>query len=246
MEFEKTGMRFFLAIPDLISLLNLSFGFLAILTAFNGDIFLSSVLIIISVVFDSMDGWVARKVGRNDEYGFGKNIDSLADVVSFGVAPGILLYTAALQYSIGNIYFNQIVFLVTIVSVFMVICGTLRLTRFNVIAGIVDYNGFIGLPIPTIAILLSTFILSGFFNIYLAMVLMIVTGLLMISNLKYPKFDNDKIISLAGLLISLIVVFYSLNLYGIYSLNLFGINIFASILFVLVVVYVFINFLKAF
>jgi len=240
MEIEKTGMKFFLGIPDVISLLNLSFGFLAILMAFNGNIFLSSVLIILSVVFDSIDGWVARKVGRNDEYGFGKNIDSLADVVSFGVAPGVLLY------SIGNIIFQEINLLVIIVSLFMVICGVLRLTRFNVISDLIDYKGFIGLPIPTIAILLSTFVLSGFFNIYLAMVLMIFAGLLMISNLKYPKFDNMKIISLAGLLVFLIIVFYLLKLYGIYSLNLFGINIFASLLFALTVVYVFINVIKAF
>jgi len=240
MEFEKTGIRFFLAVPDVISLLNLSFGFLAILMAFNGDVHLSAILIIISIVFDSLDGWVARKLGRNDEYEFGKNIDSLADVISFGAAPGVLLY------SVGNIYFHEISSFVAIVSLFIVICGVLRLTRFNVIDGKIDYDGFIGLPIPTIAILLSTLLLSGFFNIYLSLVLMIVTGLLMISNVKYPKFNNTKIILFTGLLILLIIVFYLLNLYGLYSLNLYGMNIFATILFALTVVYVFINLIKAF
>lgn len=232
MEFEKTGMRFFLAAPDVISLLNLSFGFLAILMAFNHYISLSAILIIISIVFDSIDGWVARKVGRNDEYGFGKNIDSLADAISFGVAPGVLLY------SIGNIYFHEISLFIAIVSLFIVICGILRLTRFNVISDKVNYHGFIGLPIPTIAILLSTFVLSGFFNIYLSLVLMIASGLLMITNVRYPKFDNIKIISLVGLLILLIIVFYLLNLYGI--------TIFATIIFALTVVYIFINLIKAF
>jgi len=231
MEFEKTRMRFFLAVPDVISLLNLSFGFLAILIAFNGYIILSSIMLIMAVVFDSIDGWVARKVGRNDEYDFGKNIDSLSDVVSFGVAPGVLLY------SIGNIYFHEISLFVAIVSLFIVICGVLRLTRFNVIADKIDYNGFIGLPIPTIAILLSTYFLSGFFNIYLSLVLMIATGFLMISNVKYPKFDNMKIISLGGLLILLIIVSYLLNLQEI--------NIFATILFILAVIYIF-NFIKSF
>ncbi|MDR2967687.1 MAG: archaetidylserine synthase [Methanobacteriaceae archaeon] len=231
MEFEKKGIRFFLALPDVISLLNLSFGFLAILVAFNGNVNLSSVLIIISIVFDSIDGWVARKIGRNDEYDFGKNIDSLSDVVSFGIAPGVLLY------SIGNSHPPEISLFVPIVSLFMVICGVLRLTRFNVICNKVDYDGFIGLPIPTIAILLSTFVLSGFFNIYICLVLMIVTGLLMISNVKYPKFDNIKIISFGALLILLIIIFYLLNLAGL--------NIFATILFALTVIYVVINFIKA-
>lgn len=232
MEFEKTGIRFFLGIPDVISLLNLSFGFLAILMAFNGNISLSAILIIISVVFDSIDGWVARKVGRNDEYGFGKNIDSLADVVSFGTAPGVLLY------SIGNIYFHEINLFVAIVSLFIVICGVLRLTRFNVVADKVDYKGFIGLPIPTIAILLSTFVLSGFFNIYVTLALMIATSFLMISNVRYPKFDNIRIISFVGLLILLIIIFYLLNLYGI--------TIFATIVFALAIIYIFINLIKDF
>jgi archaetidylserine synthase len=240
MGFEKTGIRFFLAVPDVISLLNLSFGFLAILMAFNENISLSAILIIISVVFDSVDGWIARKLGRNDEYEFGKNIDSLADIVSFGVAPGMLLY------SIGSIYFYEISLFITIVSLFIVICGVLRLTRFNVIANKVDYDGFIGLPIPTVAILLSTLVLSGFFNIYLSLVLMIITGILMISDVRYPKFGNMKIISFAGLLVLLIIVFYLLNLCGFYLLNLYGLNIFATILFALTTVYIFINLIKPF
>ncbi|MCL2115926.1 MAG: archaetidylserine synthase [Methanobrevibacter sp.] len=231
MEFEKTGIRFFLAVPDVFSLLNLSFGFLAILMAFNGNINLSSVLIIISIVFDSIDGWVARRIGRNDEYGFGKNIDSLSDVVSFGIAPGVLLY------SIGSIYSHEINLFVAIVSLFMVICGVLRLTRFNVISDKVDYNGFIGLPIPTIAILLSTLVLSGFFDIYLAMVLMIAIGFLMISNVKYPKFNNIKIIFFGALLILLIIVFYLLSLPGI--------NILATVLFSLTMIYIVINYIKS-
>jgi archaetidylserine synthase len=240
MEFEKTGIRFFLAVPDVISLLNLSFGFFAILMALNGKIYSSAILIIMSVVFDSLDGWVARKVGRIDEYEFGKNIDSLADVVSFGVAPGVLLY------SIGNIYFPEISHFIALVSLFMVICGVLRLTRFNVLSNKIDYRGFIGLPIPTIAIMLSTFVLSGFFNIYLSVVLMLTTGILMISNVKYPKFDNMKIIIIAGLLIFLIIVFFLLNWLGFNSLNFNGLNIVATILFALVLIYVVMNFLKVF
>jgi len=240
MKLEKTEMRFFLAIPHLISLLNLSFGFIAILLIFNGIIDLSSILITLSVVCDSIDGWLGRKIGLKDEYGFTTNIDSLADVVSFVVAPGFLLY------SMGKTYSLEISLITAVIGLFVVICGVLRLTRFNVIVRKVNFEGFIGLPIPTVGFLLSTFILSGFFNIYLAMFLMIAIGILMISNVKYPKFSNIKIISLSALLILLIIIFYLLNLFEFTPWNLLGINVFATILFVLTLHYVLTHLIKYF
>ena len=232
MKLEKTEMKFFLAIPHLISLLNLSFGFIAILLILNGIIQLSSILIMLAVVCDSIDGWLGRKIGIKDEHGFTTNIDSLADVVSFGIAPGILLY------SIGKLYSLEISLLAAVISLFVAICGVLRLTRFNVMVEKLDYGIFIGLPIPTVGFLLSTFILSGFFNIYLSLVLMIAIGILMISNVKYPKFSNIKIITFSAILILLIIIFYLLNLFEFSSISLLAINIFATILFVLTAGYV--------
>lgn len=85
MKLKETRIGCFIELPDMISLLNLSFGFLAILMSFNEEITIASIFIIMAAIFDSVDGWIARKLSRNDELNFGKNIDSLSDVVSFGI-----------------------------------------------------------------------------------------------------------------------------------------------------------------
>jgi archaetidylserine synthase len=206
MRIKKINMGSFLAVSDGISLLNLSCGFISILFAINNHIGYSAIAIIFAIIFDSCDGWVARKMGRNDEFSFGKNIDSLSDVVSFGVAPGILLY------SVSSMYAPNLIYISAITALFIVITGVLRLTRYNVIADYIDFKGFIGLPIPATAMLIATFILTGAFHInsniaiLIAIVLMIISGILMISNIKYPKFDNVKIIAVAVILILLIIV----------------------------------------
>ncbi|MCL2688085.1 MAG: archaetidylserine synthase [Methanobrevibacter sp.] len=224
MEFKETGIRCFLEVPDVISLLNLLFGFLAILMAINNQLSLSATFIILALVFDSVDGWVARKLSRVDKYGFGKNIDSLADVVSFGVAPGILLY------SVGTMFSLEIGYLTAIIALFIVICGVLRLTRFNVIADFVDSNAFIGLPIPVTGFLLATFILSGFFNITVAMVLMVIIGVLMISNIKYAKFYHPILLPIIAVLVLLLIIPF--------PIDFMGMNIPAAILFIITLGYI--------
>ena len=94
MEIERTNIQNFIAISDIISLLNMSSGFLSIICSINHNFELSAILMIIAIIFDSIDGWVARKANRDDSLGFGKNIDSLSDIVSFGVAPAVFLYTS--------------------------------------------------------------------------------------------------------------------------------------------------------
>ncbi|OWT33148.1 CDP-diacylglycerol--serine O-phosphatidyltransferase [Methanobrevibacter sp. 87.7] len=196
MKIKKTGMEHFIAIPDFISLGNMSSGFLSIICAINNNLNLATIFIILAIIFDSIDGWTARKVCRNDIYGFGKNIDSLSDIISFGVAPAILLYISGI-----NLHSPEICLI--IVSLFIVICGVLRLTRYNVIADKTEFKGFIGFPIPGIAFILVSYYLSGLYNIYIAMILMIIVSILMISNVKYKKLDNIKIIAFALILILL-------------------------------------------
>jgi archaetidylserine synthase len=218
MKNKKISMRSFVAIPDIISLLNLSFGFLAILLAFNNQIITSATFIVMAIIFDSLDGWIARKLKRNDEMGFGKNIDSLSDAVSFGISPGVLLYV------IGSNSFPEYSYIIAIISLLMAITGILRLTRFNIISNM-DFKGFIGLPIPTTAIIMSTLVLSGIFNIYLASILMIVSSILMISTVHYPKINNLKVICFTFLLIIMTIIPYPFMIYGI--------NLPAVILFIL-------------
>jgi len=191
------NIRSYTSIADLFSIANASSGFLSILMASMGDLVLSAKFMLIAVIFDSVDGWVARKINREDESGFGTNMDSLSDIVSFGVAPAMLLYISSTQYGVN--YFNMIIALV--VALLVLICGILRLSRFNVTADLCK-DKFFGLPIPTTALILGTFYLSGFYNEYLALVIMLIVSLLMISTFQYPKIKDIRILFVGGILLA--------------------------------------------
>ncbi|MDI6723727.1 MAG: archaetidylserine synthase [Methanobacterium sp.] len=186
------NIRSYTSIADLFSIANASSGFLSIIMASMGDLVLAAKFMLIAVIFDSIDGWVARKIKREDESGFGRNMDSLSDIVSFGVAPGMLLYISCMQY--GITYVNMAI------ALLVVICGILRLSRFNVTADLYT-DKFIGLPIPTAALILGTFYLSGFFREYLALLIMILVSLLMISTFEYPKIRDMRILLVGSILL---------------------------------------------
>ena len=160
----------------------MSCGFLSILMSINHNFYYAAIFMILSLLFDSIDGWVARKTNRLDEYEFGKNIDSLSDIVSFGVSPAVFLYS----FSLVNAPYLEVP--TVLVSLFIIICGILRLTRYNVISNNVE--GFIGFPIPGIAIIIASFYISGLFNIYIALILAIIVSIAMICNIPYEKFNN--------------------------------------------------------
>ena len=214
MRLKSVGMGYFLAIPDVISILY------------------ASLCILVAVVFDSVDGWVSRKLNRDDKFGFGKNIDSLADVVSFGVAPSVLLYYMGLNMS------DWAAYLLGIVAVLTLVCGMLRLTRYNVIADKINYHGFIGFPIPGTAIILATYYLSGLFNVGVAAILMLFAAYLMISTIRYPKVDNYYIIGFGALMILLLLLPINTSMGAV--------NLPALALFVLSLVYMFMTFLEFF
>ena len=230
MEIEKTNIQSFIAISDIISLLNMSSGFLSIVCSIDHRFELAAILMIIAIMFDSIDGWVARKTNRNDIFGFGKNIDSLSDAVSFGVAPAIFIYTTINTTS-------PVVFAITtLVSLFIVTCGVLRLTRYNVIADHIKTSGFIGFPIPGISFIIATYYLSGLYNDYIALLLTTFISILMISNVKYPKFSNMPIIAVSCILILLLILPVPTVFYGI--------NMPALILLVFCLYYIIINLIK--
>jgi len=216
-------MRDFVSLPDFVSLANASFGFLAIIMALNGELVISAQFMLLAVIFDSLDGWVARKINRDDKLGFGKNIDSLCDVISFGVAPGIFLYSATLSPDIR--YIN------ILVSLLIVLCGILRLSRFNVISDIGTYQDkFVGLPIPATAVVLSSFYLSGLFTWGIGLFIMVVVSLLMISTIEYPKFKGAKT---SGIILILI-----LGVCLPQNLQITMMNIPAVLLFIFSIIYV--------
>ena len=205
----NTKIQSFVAISDLVSLMNMASGFLSIIMSVKQDFFLASILMIFSLLFDSIDGWVARKTNRVDEYEFGKNIDSLSDVVSFGVSPAVFLYSFCLTNA-PNLEIPT-----AIVSLFIVICGVLRLTRYNVISN--QVKGFIGFPIPGIAVIMAAFYLSGLFNIYIALIIAIIVSIAMICNKSYDKFGNKYLLIINGICLVLVVfqiplIVYSVNI----------------------------------
>jgi archaetidylserine synthase len=200
----NTKIQSFVAISDLVSLMNMGSGFLSIIMSINHNFYLAAIFMIFSLMFDSVDGWVARKRNRVDEYEFGKNIDSLSDVVSFGVAPAIFLYT----FSLVNAPYLEIP--TAIVSLFIIVCGVLRLTRYNVISN--EVKGFIGFPIPGIAIILAAFYLSGLFNIYIALIIAVIVSIAMICNKSYDKFNNRYLLILNCLCLVCVVLQIPLNI----------------------------------
>jgi CDP-diacylglycerol--serine O-phosphatidyltransferase len=162
-------------IPSLFTLANLLFGFLAILWTMNGQYRIAAGLIILSALMDSMDGKVARKLSVSSD--FGKELDSLSDMVSFGVAPAILTYKVLLEANLG--YWG------IMIAAAFALCGAIRLARFNVL-NITTH--FVGVPITFAGgfmALLVLFYKLIFWAIY--PVAMVLLAYMMVSTFKVPK-----------------------------------------------------------
>jgi CDP-diacylglycerol--serine O-phosphatidyltransferase len=135
-------------LPSLLTTGNLFCGFLALLLSAESRFTEASVAIFVAMVMDALDGKVARLTKTTTQ--FGVEFDSLADVVSFCVAPAFMLYTLALS-GLGRAAWLG-VFLFTI-------CGALRLARFNVYSGVSDRRYFVGLPTPAAAGIVASVVL---------------------------------------------------------------------------------------
>ncbi|MFB9276777.1 CDP-diacylglycerol--serine O-phosphatidyltransferase [Cohnella cellulosilytica] len=170
------------SIPNLFTIGNLGLGVIAIILAFNNDTNSSNtaaLLVIIAMLLDGLDGRVARALNAQSE--FGKELDSLSDVISFGVAPAFIMYQAAFQ--------GVSPAMAWIVTAIFPICGALRLARFNVIDGIPGY--FIGLPIPAAGGVLATLALfHSELHYSLLLLSTLALSFLMVSNMKYPNFKK--------------------------------------------------------
>ena len=149
-------------IPNIITSLNLISGFFAIIFASSGDIVTSSWLILAAMIFDFLDGFSARLLKAYSV--IGKELDSLADVVSFGVAPGIIMYHL-LKNSLSlnaplNADLNGVnTLLLLLISALMPVCGALRLAIFNVDS--TQTKTFKGLPIPANALAVISVVIAG-------------------------------------------------------------------------------------
>ncbi|NOZ84377.1 MAG: CDP-diacylglycerol--serine O-phosphatidyltransferase [Epsilonproteobacteria bacterium] len=170
--------------PNLFTAANLMAGFYSIIFSFRGRFFEAAIAVALAVVFDNLDGKIARLISATSRFGF--EYDSLSDLVSFGVAPAILFYGYFYSFQ-GD--------LGIVISAIYLLAGSLRLAKFNVTS---QNDRFFGLPIPGGAlVVVSMILLSNDFSLLqykvVALVMMFVTSYLMISNIRYEGFKHVNI-----------------------------------------------------
>ncbi|MFW6237037.1 MAG: CDP-diacylglycerol--serine O-phosphatidyltransferase, partial [Desulfosudaceae bacterium] len=176
-------------LPNIFTTLNLFCGFAAVIASIEGAFMKSALLIVGAMAFDTLDGKVARATRTTSQ--FGVEYDSLADLISFGLAPGIMMYLWVLQ-PLGK--FGWIAALVFLA------CGALRLARFNTHVDTADSSVFTGLPIPAAAGMLAAIVLllnqigvparSVTGLIYLIPAMMYLLSFLMVSSIPYASFKK--------------------------------------------------------
>jgi CDP-diacylglycerol--serine O-phosphatidyltransferase len=210
-------------LPNLVTSGGLFCGFYSVIATLREDYLTAAIAVLVALVFDVLDGRVARMTKTSSH--FGVEYDSLSDVIAFGVAPGVLAYRWALEpwgplgWLAASLY---------------VICGALRLARFNVQAGVVDKHSFVGFPIPAAAAVIATTILMYYFlggegatNKHMTLLLLIYAlAVLMVSNIRYYSFKELHlhhrqpfwILLLGIVLIQLIIAEPQIMLFSIFSL----------------------------
>lgn len=190
---RKVRHRGIYLLPNLFTTANLFAGFFSIITAINGNFYVSAATVFVAMVLDSLDGRVARLT--NTQSAFGAEYDSLSDMVAFGLAPAVLAYEWALS-GLGNVGLT--------VAFIYVACAALRLARFNTQIGKVDKRWFIGLASPAAAGVVAGWVWAvwaldetGIRGVDLPLVLVMLfalmvaaAGLLMVSNIKYYSFKD--------------------------------------------------------
>ena len=184
---ERDGMRKGIYIlPNLFTTASLFFGFYAIIVSISGTFSRAAILVIIACVMDGLDGKIARFTNTTSR--FGVEYDSLSDLVSFGLAPAVIVYLWALApYGRAG----------WIIAFLFVACGAMRLARFNVQLSTIDSNVFNGLPIPAAAMVIVTAVLfwdfmggTGTFNNPVIPLATVALALLMVSSVKYYSFKD--------------------------------------------------------
>lgn len=173
-------------LPNLCTTANLFCGFYSVVASLKGEFPTAAWAILLAGIFDFLDGRIARLTKANSEFGI--EYDSLVDLASFGLAPGVLVYTWALQafdkigWLGGFLYFA---------------CGALRLARFNVQIDNVEKRYFQGLPIPMAAYVLATLVIFHDFiygippnRSWLVLAITVLLALLMVSTLRYYSFKQ--------------------------------------------------------
>jgi len=200
---EERPFHLISILPNLFTAASIFTAVVSIVSAIHGNFEKSAWLIFLSLVFDALDGRIARLTHTTSR--FGVEFDSLADIVAFGMAPALLFY-----FFLGQEYGR----LGILVMALYIIFGAIRLARFNVMSPHTDPSVFIGIPIPAAAIFVSIWILmfeqyeslQNYGALLLGAILMV--SLLMVSNIRYPSFKKINLEKpvLTKVLILLIIV----------------------------------------
>lgn len=162
-------------IPNIVTLTNLVLGVISLSFTMEGQYKEAAVAILLAMIMDGLDGRIARRFKVSSD--FGKELDSLSDLVSFGVAPAILTYAAVM---------NQLGFWTFFLSIAFAMCGAIRLARFNVL-NIKTY--FVGLPITFAGPLMAIFVLlANRLPVYFYPIATVILAFLMVSTIKIPKY----------------------------------------------------------
>ena len=213
---DRRRFRGVYLLPNLITTGSLFAGFYAIVASMDGRFYAAAWAILVAMILDGLDGRVARMTKTTS--GFGVQYDSLADLVAFGVAPGIMAYLWALKD------FKQFGWAAAFL---FVVCGALRLARFNVQQGSFDPRYFNGLPIPAAAMMVAASV--AFYHELGEMApqgsrfilgMMYVLSFLMVSNIKYISFKKVELFrrhpfhTLVGLVLIFVVVATAPNIMG--------------------------------
>lgn len=172
-------------LPNLMTTGNLFCGFFAVIQSIKGNFLWAAYAIVVAAIFDQLDGRLARLTRSTSK--FGAEYDSLCDLVSFGMAPGVLLFLWALQ---------PFARLGWVACFLFVACGALRLARFNVQANVVEKNYFQGLPIPMAAGIVASSVLA-FQDLelepmgnYGLLIMTILLAIVMVSNFRFRSFKD--------------------------------------------------------
>ena len=207
-------------LPNTFTALNMACGFASIIFAMKGNFYIACLLLLLGAIFDMVDGRVARLTGTQSL--FGEQFDSISDVVSFGMAPALLMYLK---------FFTEMGRFGVIVPFIYLLCGALRLARFNANIDKVTSDFFQGLPIPGAALGVIGFILAstefsfGPWASYIAAAYAAGYGFLMISNIPFASFKNSefvkknkrKVLAIIFLTFSLILLYEQVMILGVIS-----------------------------
>jgi len=196
---KKINLAYLL--PNFFTALSAFLGVMSIIASSQGKFEKAFIYILFALVADGLDGRVARLTNTTSK--FGVEFDSLADIISFGAAPAMMLF-----FAIGENYGR----FGALISGLFVVLGAIRLARFNVTTGELDPRYFVGLPIPTAAVVLGSWIMldikyQGHLNITI-LIGALFLAFLMVSNFRYPSFkkiDLNKNVAIKILVFGILI-----------------------------------------